>query len=214
MNNKIILFDMDGTLIDSTGAIHDGFTKAFKDNGDLLKLDYEHLNSLIGYPLDIMFERLGAPINEIYKYIHSYKEEYRNIYLKKTSLIDSARQAVELASSFAKLGIVTTKTSLYSKILLQHLEIDKYFDVVIGRDDVINPKPDSEPILKAINAINLKTNKVYMIGDTILDAKAAKAANVISIGLTCGYGSKDELCKYCDYCYDLPIDAVLFTKED
>lgn len=205
---------MDGTIIDSTGAIHDGFTKAFNDNNNINKIDYEYLNSLIGYPLEIMFEKLGAPRDKISDYLISYKEEYKRVYLKKTSLIDSAKEAIILAASFAKLGIVTTKTSLYSKILLEHLGVDKYFDVIIGRDDVVNPKPSAEPILKAINSIDLKSNKIYMIGDTILDAKAAKAANIISIGLTCGYGKKDDLCEICDYCYDLPIDAILFAKQD
>lgn len=214
MKNKIILFDLDGTLIDSTDAIYDGFIKAFQDNNSLVKLDYGRLNSLIGYPLEIMFENLGAPVGEIDNYLKSYKQEYKRVYLEKTSLIDTAMEAIKLADSFAYLGVVTTKTSFYSQILLKHLKIDRYFKTIIGRDDVLNPKPHPEPILKAIQTINLNIDKIYMVGDTILDAKAAKDAKVVSIGLTCGYGSKEELCNNCDYCYKLPIDAVSFIKEN
>lgn len=206
-----ILFDLDGTLIDSTDAIVNGFCKAFKEH-NLAKPSKEQICSFIGHPLEYMFGSLGVPNHLISDFIAVYKEDYRQNYLAQTTLLPMAFEAVNIASEFANLGVVTTKTSLYSKILLENLGILKYFSVVIGRDDVINPKPDPEPILKALKAMNATTSNAYMIGDTPMDAKAAKSAGVFSIGVTCGYESKEILELNCDYVCCDTLSAVEYIK--
>lgn len=145
--NKIILFDLDGTLIDSTFAILESFKAAFK-KFSLPIPDDNSIKSHIGYPLDIIARNLGVSeaIND--EFVLAYKEHYREIYLETTILLDGAKEAIEMAYEFSILGIVTTKTSLYSRLILENLGVAKFFDTIIGRDDVKNPKPSSEPILK------------------------------------------------------------------
>jgi phosphoglycolate phosphatase len=111
-----------------------------------------------------------------------------------TKLLPNAVEAIKEASKFARLGIVTTKTAEYSKILLEHMEIMDYFEVLIGREDVQNPKPHPEPILKAMELMSVtKSNNVWMIGDTCLDLLSAKAAGIRSVGVLSGYGTREEL---------------------
>jgi len=71
---KTILFDLDGTLIDSTSAILKGFDAAFLAH-DKKEPDHDALKSLVGYPLEIMFEKLGAKKNLIGEYVKEYKRE-------------------------------------------------------------------------------------------------------------------------------------------
>ena len=127
--NKTILFDLDGTLIDSTSAILDGFDTAFKAHGKDAP-NHDELKSLIGHPLDVMFARLGAPQNLIDGYIKAYKTRYEQIYLTQTSLLPFAKDAVDLASSIADVGVVTTKTSKFSEILLENLGVLNFIKVV------------------------------------------------------------------------------------
>ena len=205
-----ILFDLDGTLIDSTSAILEGFHYAF-DKFNLPRAKDSDITSQIGYPLDIMFANLGINAN-IDEFVKAYKEKYLQIYLNQTVLLDTAYEAVKIANSFADLGIVTTKTSKFSHILLEKLGIYQYFMTIIGREDVVKLKPDAEPILKALKNMNKSIQNAFMVGDTKLDGLAAKAANIKSIGVKCGYGNEEELKIYCDFIYKNPLEAVLFVK--
>ncbi|QFR44032.1 HAD family hydrolase [Sulfurimonas sp. CVO] len=208
----IILFDLDGTLIDSTDAILESFHHSF-DFHKLSRKEDEEIKALIGYPLDIMYENLGVQKSVIAEIITTYKERYRDISTQKTTLLQNAKEAVELASQFATLGIVTTKTGRYSQVLMEHFEIMHHFDVLIGREHVQNPKPNAEPIIKALEKLDTKNREVWMIGDTKLDLLAAKSANVNSIGVLSGYDSNETLKKFTNVIFNDALEAALYLQK-
>ena len=188
----VILFDLDGTVIDSTEAILESFHHAYR----LHKLpcpDDEAIKALIGHPLDAMFKALGRNETEAWEMVESYKMHYRQISTQKTVLLQGAKEAVELAATEAELGVVTTKTAKYSKELLEHFGLLSYFKVLIGREDVTHPKPHPEPILKALEHFTCKKEDVYMIGDTRLDIEASNRAGIGHVAVLSGYDTKKQL---------------------
>ena len=203
----IILFDLDGTLIDSTEAILESFHHSLDVHGYLPHPKDSEIEALIGYPLDIMFSRVGIDESVVWDYVSTYKEHYQKISTQKTLLLECAREAVERASKIATLGVVTTKTGKYSRVLLEHFGIMKYFEVLIGREDVKEPKPAAEPILKALENLP-KDENVWMIGDTKLDLICAKNAGVNSIGVTSGYDTKETILQYTQNIYKDALKAV------
>lgn len=206
----IILFDLDGTLIDSTDAIVGTFHHSFEVHNFPKPADKD-IEALIGYPLDVMYVELGVCKDVVWDYVATYKEEYRKISTIKTKLLPCALEAVVEASKIATLGIVTTKTGKYSKVLMEHFELMKYFDVLIGYEDVKKPKPDSEPILTALKALP-KDEDVWMIGDTKLDLISANEAKVKSIGVLTGYGAKEELLMFTNVIFDDALEAIMYLK--
>ena len=206
----IILFDLDGTLIDSTDAIVSTFHHSF-DMHNFVKPTDEAIMALIGYPLDIMYKELGVQEEKIWDFVYTYKEEYRKIATIKTLLLPCAIEAVKEASKIATLGIVTTKTGKYSKVLMEHFNLMGYFEVLIGREDVQKPKPDAEPILNALKLLP-KDEDVWMIGDTKLDLISANEAKVNSIGVLSGYGKKEEIKMFTNVIFNDALEAVKYLK--
>ena len=192
MKHTLILFDLDGTLIDSTEAILESFHAAYAAYGGKAP-DDAAIKAQIGHPLNTMFATLGVPAEAVSDYVNAYKAHYRTIHRQKTLLLPKAKEAVETAATFAHLGIVTTKTGRYSRELLEYLGILPFFDTLIGREDVTHPKPDPEPIRKALEVLPDVTGGIHMIGDTCMDMDAAHAAGIIGMGVMCGYGTPEDL---------------------
>ncbi len=213
---KIILFDMDGTLIDSTDAIYESFCVVFEKH-KMPILSKAEVAKYIGYPLDEMFAFFGAERGRIEQLCADYKAHYMQIHNAKTKMLDGAVEAIQMASEFANLGIVTTKSSDSSRNLLAHFGVAKHFSVMIGKNDVINPKPHKEPILKALAGIQslgveAEAHNIFMIGDTILDLIAARDAGIVGLGVLCGYGTKDDLEQFSKFIFKDTKEAVGFAR--
>lgn len=208
-NDTIILFDLDGTLIDSTDAILESFHKAFEKQNFDFQGSNEDIKNEIGFPLDVMFATLGVSQDRVWDFVNSYKMHYRTICNEKTTLLPNAIEAVKEASNIARLGVVTTKTTQYSIPILKELGIWKYFETIIGRQEVVNPKPHPEPILNALKNMDaINHPNCFMIGDTKLDLIAAQDAGVKSVGVLCGYGKENELKQYTPFVVDNALDAI------
>ena len=211
---NIILFDLDGTLIDSTDAIVSTFHHAFEVMDFDFKGSDQDIMDLIGHPLDIMFLDLGVDESLVWDFVAAYKNRYKDISTTKTLLLDEAIEALELASEFARLSVVTTKTGKYTEPLLEHFGILKYFEVVTGREHVENPKPHPEPILKTLDQMNIdETSNIWMVGDTQLDLLAANSAGINSVGVLCGYGKEEDLKELTSFITTTSLDAVKLIHE-
>ncbi|MEO1923004.1 MAG: HAD-IA family hydrolase, partial [Nautiliaceae bacterium] len=114
--------------------------------------------------------------------------------------------------TFARLGIVTTKTGEYSKELLKHFGIMDYFEVLIGREDVENPKPHPEPILKALYKMKASKEAAWMIGDTCLDMVSAKEAGINYIGVKFEYENEENMKKCAEIVKSDVLKAVEYIK--
>lgn len=213
---KTILFDLDGTLIDATITILQSFDYAFKFH-DKNPVNHEHIKPLIGYTLEDIFLKIGVESHMIDSYFNAYRDFYHTIYLKHTTLLEYAQEAIIMASEFADLGVVTTKGSKVLPDLLEHLGILKYFKTLVGRHDVINPKPHAEPINLALRNLN-KDDKdsrasTFMIGDTTLDALSAINANVVPLSVLCGYNDKTKLSKVNNKIFKNAFEAVEYARQ-
>ena len=215
MKENIILFDLDGTLIDSTDAIVSTFYHSFEVMNFTFNGDDESIKSVIGYPLDSMYSQLGVPTKDIWTFVDVYKERYRQISTAQTFLLQDAMASLHCAKNFARLSVVTTKTGSYTLPLLEHMNILHFFEHITGREHVQNPKPHPEPILRTLDLMNVNSShsNIWMIGDTKLDLIAAKEANISGVGVLCGYGKKSDLALHTSHITDNALSAVQLIKK-
>ncbi len=208
----VILFDLDGTLIDSTEAILKCFDDSFK-HFELPTPPPDEIKSLIGHPLDFMYLHLGIDASKVWDFVDVYKQHYRKRSKPMTKFLPYAKEAIVEASSFARVGVVTTKTGEYSQILLEHMNVMHHFEVLIGREHVIHPKPHPEPILKALQQMNTKaSDDVWMIGDTCMDMVSANDASINGVGVLSGYGKKEELQRCSKFLQNDALSAIRLIK--
>jgi phosphoglycolate phosphatase len=204
-----ILFDLDGTLIDSTEAILESFHRSYEILGGETPSD-EVIKALIGHTLEDMYLQLGRPAESVETYVQTYKAHYRLISKQKTVLLPRAREAVEAAASFARVGVVTTKTGLYSRELLEHFGLMHLFEVLIGREDVTHAKPHPEPVLKALQYLASEPAASWLIGDTRLDAGSALKAGIGCVGVLSGYDNEKQLRTLTPFIERDALEAVRF----
>ncbi len=187
---KAILFDLDGTLIDSSMLILDAFAHtAETHNLSQTKDDFFH-HLKLGRVKEEIYEKF-IDSKDIHNLIQTHNT-FQNQHLERIKIFADVQDVLHTFHEKGfKLGVVTTKGKARVEPLLQMHGLAHYFDTVITLEDITNPKPHPEPILKALEILNVKPEEAAMVGDSPADIKSGKAAGVKTVAVTYGfYGEK------------------------
>jgi 2-phosphoglycolate phosphatase len=186
-----ILFDLDGTLIDSTEAIILSTNQALKKMGKPL-FSPQFIRSRIGYRLeDAILDWEEPEKKRLLQLNHHY---YHAICLEKTSLMEGARETLlYLRNCGFRLGVATGKKRGLSSMILEHLELLCHVEAIVGSDDVERMKPDPETLLRALAALGVKPENAVYVGDTLVDVQASKRAGVRCIAVLGGTDSLEDI---------------------
>ncbi len=178
-----ILFDLDGTLINTNEIIIDSFQSTFETHFPGMSLSREKIMTFIGPTLhDTFGEYTNNPFT-IQTMIDSYREYYVEYEFGNFEIYPGVLDTIKkLHHKGYNLGIVTSKYKEAAWPSFTHYNLDDYFSVFIALDDVENPKPDREPIDAALSHFP-SVNEAIMIGDNQGDILAGKNAGIYSAGV-------------------------------
>ncbi|MDR3279647.1 MAG: HAD family hydrolase [Synergistaceae bacterium] len=183
------LFDFDMTLMD-TSCIITECTNLLADKFALRRVTHAEMKSLIGLTIEDEWIKLWGDFKQ--EWLDYYRSHFRSIERSGFREFPDTRSAVEnLRENGVKTGIVTNRS--FARPVAEQCGVSGLFDVIIGRDDVDNPKPHPKPLLAALSRIGVETGRAYYVGDTDIDMKTANAAGVIGIGVATGNFTTDEL---------------------
>ncbi|CAG9606788.1 HAD family hydrolase [Pseudoneobacillus rhizosphaerae] len=179
---KAIIFDFDGTLANTLPICFYAFKKVFKEFDDR---DYssDEIKAMFGpSETGIIRENLSHINKEqaIELYYKAYTEHHHEL-VKPNVEMDELLEY--LKSRGIKLGIVTGKGTRSLDISLQALQMGGLFDVIITGDDVIDPKPHPEGVIKALSLLGIEKEDAMFLGDSDADIQAGKQANVYTVGV-------------------------------
>lgn len=186
-----ILFDLDGTLVDSNELIIETFKRTYQVHFPNLSFTHSELAQMMGPPLSETFLLIAKNDNLVNEMIVTYRQIYRSIEFDYISLYPGVIECLSSLKAIGyNLGIVTTKFKESAMPSIERYGIDRYIDVIIGLDDVNNHKPHPEPIYKALKRI--KHQGVLMVGDSPSDILAGKNADILTCGVDWSY-RKEEI---------------------
>lgn len=205
---KLVIFDLDGTLIDSSIDITNAINYAIEPY-DVRPVTVQETISLVGEGITRLIEKLieregiNADKNVL---IERFLEHYSAHPVDKTTVYPEVRETLESLKDYKK-AVISNKREALSTMILNELGLLKYFDLVVGSDTTPDKKPSPIPILHVLSRLNVKSEEAVIIGDSNFDIEAGKAAGIKTIAVTYGYRPR-ELLKGADYLIDKMSELV------
>lgn len=189
---KLIIFDLDGTLINAYPAITGSF------NYVMLKLGYVRQKPLtirraVGWG-DKNLLKPFVRIKDLDKALSLYRRHHKQALLKHSRVFAKVYQVLEyLKNKGYKLAIASNRPTRFSWILIRHLKLKKYFDYVLCADKLRAGKPHPEILNKIVREFRTKSTDTMYVGDMVIDAQAGRRAGIRTIILTTGSNTEKEI---------------------
>lgn len=191
MSIKLVIFDLDGTLLDTSEGIKSSVKHVIEKYN--LPIPTENiLNKFIGPPVQVSFKNLYNLSDEKSSAMAAlFREQYKSVDLFKAKPYDNVVDVLKyLKSNGVKTAVATYKREDYTKLLLDHFCLSKYLDIICGSDfDGKLKKKDI--IVNAVNKSGFAINDAIMVGDTVLDAEGASTIGMDFIAALYGFGFKN-----------------------
>ena len=196
MSWDVVLFDLDGTLTDSAQGVINGVLHACEQLG-IEPPEAEIIHKFLGPPLSHSFrEYAGVEPAKIIEAVRIYREYYDEIGKYENSVFDGVPELLtELGNQGKRLAVATSKVDYAAVSILEHFNLDHHFEVIAGADVTGEFRGTKAGVIAhALEELRMcDGTSVVMIGDREHDIHGAQAHELPSIGVTWGYGSREEL---------------------
>lgn len=206
---ELIIFDLDGTLVDSRDGIVAGMNFALQKVGLKVK-SADEIGSYIGTGVDDLVRKsLGAGNESLFEQTKTIFEQYRLDNPDNARLYPGVKEMLEHFKGKRKI-IITNRKRAFAEPTLKSLGIYDYFQNIVGADDVECMKPSPCPLDYAMSKSKADKQKTIIVGDMDVDVLSGKNAGILTCAVTYGIGKKEDIIKAEP---DFIIDDILKLKE-
>lgn len=195
-----ILFDLDGTLVDSSQAYKEagraGFAAVGLSDFNDDRIAFEAARRLEhGLPIDDLFTkfRISREVEE--RFLPAYLSAYYSAVISKSKPFPNVKETLQSLSQHFPLALITLRYVVREQVIdeLKHHGLKKYFPVVVTALDVKKPKPSPDALLAAAKKLEVPINECAVVGDSTVDIQAGKSAGTKTIAVLSGLFSRKEL---------------------
>jgi pyrophosphatase PpaX len=204
---KAVIFDLDGTLIDTNDLILDTFQHVINTCLGRIPTE-EELHQVYGKTLDEQMAFFSTERRQ--ELVDAYKVYYRAHMDERTHLFEGVKWLLDaLAVKNIQMAAVTNKGSRGVHHAFDKFDLGKYFSAAITADDVTKGKPDPEGILAALNQLGVSAEEALFVGDSHSDILAAKGAGVKSVLVGWTFFHEDHYATFeADFVIERPLDLM------
>lgn len=215
---KGLIFDVDGTLIDSIGDIHYSLNLALRDFG-FNEVDYDFVKLNTGRGFRVLIQDCLPNVHDdklIDQITESYSKHYGEHYKEKTRVYDGVHDTLRKLQELGfKMGVNSNKKDKYTKDLISSIFPDIRFIAVYGERTGIKNKPDPSSTNDIIRLMNLKKEEVLYVGDSEVDIRTSKNAKLNSIGCKWGFRKEETLKEEgATYIIDKPEEIIRIVTSE
>lgn len=193
---EAVIFDLDGTLVDTPGVIVETALAALRGTGGLAMPEPQAIRATIGLPLTVAFSGLlglAEESDEVQEVVAEYRRLWRaNVIPRSAELLyPGVAEGVQVLRDLGlRLAVATSKIQSGAVAQLEAAGIARHFEVVAGYDAVERPKPDPQLALHVLERLGAAPERTIVVGDTTHDLLMARGAGLRAIAVS--YGAQDE----------------------
>ncbi|MBM3319913.1 MAG: HAD-IA family hydrolase [Candidatus Eisenbacteria bacterium] len=190
---SFVLFDLDGTLVDTLEDIAASVNHALRTLG-LPERSLEEVRTFVGRGVQhLVLRAIGSENAEkADRLLDLFRAHYDAHCLDRSRLMPGARECLEYFAG-RDLGVVSNKPERFVRRLLEGLGIDSYFKVMFGGDSTAERKPSPLMVRAALGTLGRSPNEGILAGDLPVDVETGRAAGVYTVALLGGFGTREEL---------------------
>ena len=204
---KLVIFDLDGTLVDAYQAVSDSVNHALKCCG-LQAVDDYTIKRSVGWGERVLLEKLVGQ-DHVDQVLGVYQDHHKEALSSGTTFLAGAKDLLDyLKQEEYLIGLATNRPSYFTHIILRHLAIDPYFDKVICADELDHPKPAPDMLEEILNAVAISSDEAVYVGDMTIDVETGKRAGVRTISVITGSSTQDEIAALRPYAMVDSLDQI------
>lgn len=190
---RAVLFDLDGTLVDSYSALSEAVNYARRQHG-LDPLGEARIKQFVGDGLEKLLQRAFETSDIPHGVQAAFETRYDEICCAESKVLEDVEATLEhLASKGVAMAVCTNKPTFFSRKILEALGLARHFRAIVGPDLAGARKPDPQHLLRALDATGVRTAEALFVGDMPIDVHAARNSGIDVAVVPTGSSSTDQL---------------------
>lgn len=190
---RAVLFDLDGTLVDSYAALADAVNYARRAHG-LDDIAPARIRDFVGSGLERLLQRAFETSNVPPSVQEAFEHRYDEICCSESRILDDVEETLaELSQMGVRMAVCTNKPTSFSKKILDFVDLSRHFDAIVGPDLAGASKPDGAHVLRTLEATGCPAESALFVGDMTIDVEAARNGGVDVAVIPTGNASLEDL---------------------
>lgn len=190
---RAVLFDLDGTLVDSYAALTEAVNHARRGEG-LGDLSDARIRTFVGDGVETLLQRAFERSDIPPAFVEAFETRYDEVCCQESKILEDVEATLERLSGLGvEMAVCTNKPTVFSKKILDFLELSRFFRAIVGPDLAGARKPEARHLLVTLQSVNCTPEETLFVGDMPVDVRAARNSGIDIAVVPTGSSTREQL---------------------